>query len=338
MKILLIRLSALGDAIHTIPLANALKDAGHEIVWLTSEKCIDVLAQNPCLDKVILAPIAKWKKSGSVLQNFKEYLHLIKQLREEHFDIAIDVQMRLKSLLFMMFCGARRRIISKEAKELSILGGNEFIPKIKDLNNPVVLDYMKFANHLGIFPEEIKITLPERNNDVKRKVDELLKTCTKPVVVISPATTWRAKHWNKSYWKTVVEEIGDKCSLVFTGGPRDSELIDYISDKKHINLAGKTNLFELAEIFSRAKIVLSPDSGSAHLAWATQKPAVITIFTCTPSKHLAPLGDKDKYISVIGNLPCQPCFKHKCPLKTDVCTNVPKPDEIINIVNKLLSN
>ena len=72
-KVLLIRLSSLGVVIHTIPLANALKGAGYELTWLVSEKGVQVLEGNPCVDKVILAPVVKWKKRGFSLDSFKEY-------------------------------------------------------------------------------------------------------------------------------------------------------------------------------------------------------------------------------------------------------------------------
>lgn len=338
-KILLIRLSSLGDVIHTIPLANSLKSAGYEITWLVSEKGIQVLENNPCVDKVILAPVQLWKKRGFSFESFKEYLTILKQIRSEHFDIAIDVQMMLKSLYWMAFCGAKRRIISKQARELSILGANEVIPRITtDFENPVIRNYMKYADYLGVDTKDVKVTLPERSLEIKSKVDELLKDIQKPIVAIAPATTWSPKHWNEDNWKKVIDKIKDKCSIVFTGGPKDNELIERLGGNNFLNLAGKTNVLELAEVFSRADIVLAPDSGSAHLAWATQKPAVVTIFTCTPLKYLAPIGDGNKYIAVTGNLPCQPCFKRKCKLKTEACRNLPTSDEIINIVNKLLSN
>ena len=338
-KILLIRLSSLGDVIHTIPLANSLKSAGYEITWLVSEKGIQVLENNPCVDKVILAPVQLWKKRGFSLESFKEYLTILKQIRAEHFDIAIDVQMMLKSLYWMAFCGAKRKIISKQARELSILGANEVIPRITtDFENPVIRNYMKYADYLGVDTKDVKVTLPERSLEIKSKIDELLKDVQKPIVAIAPATTWSPKHWNEDNWKKVIDNIKDKCSIVFTGGPNDNELIERIGGNGFLNLAGKTNVLELAEVFSRADIVLAPDSGSAHLAWATQKPAVVTIFTCTPLKYLAPIGDKNKYIAVTGSLSCQPCFKRKCKLKTEACRSLPTADEIINIVNKLLSN
>ena len=133
-KVLLIKLSSLGDVIFNIPLAHALKLAGYEVTWLVSEKGIQVIENNPCVDKAILAPVVKWKKRGLSWESFKEYLGILKQLRAEKFDIAIDAQMMLKSLYWMLLCGAKRRIISKEARELAILGGNEWIDDISYLS------------------------------------------------------------------------------------------------------------------------------------------------------------------------------------------------------------
>lgn len=292
-KLLLIKLSSLGDVIFNVPLANALKDAGYEVTWLVSEKGYQVVKDNPCVDNVILAPVVKWKKRGFSLESFREYFTIIRQIRDEKFDIAIDSQMMLKSLYWMLFCGAKRRIISKEAREMAILGGNEWIDDISYApDSPIVLNYLKYAQYLGVNPEEIKVSLPERTVEQKQRVDELLAGLdkSKPLVVIAPATTWGNKHWNRDNWKTVVEKISHKCNLVFTGGPNDNELIEYISGGKFLNLAGKTDIMELMEVFSRAALVMAPDSGSAHLAWASRNPAVITIFTCTPKDVLAPYG------------------------------------------------
>ena len=262
-KLLLIKLSSLGDVIFNVPLANALKDAGYEITWLVSEKGIQIVENNPCVDKAILVPMKQWKKRGFSLTSFKEYLAILKQLRAEKFDVAIDSQMMLKSLYWLLFCGAKRRIISKEGRELSVLGGNEWIDDISySPNSPIVLNYLRYANYLGINPDEIKVTLPPRTQEQIAHVDELLAglDSEKPLVVIAPATTWKDKHWNQDNWKKVVEYLKDKCNLVFTGGPNDNELIEYIGGGKFLNLAGKTDIMELMEVFSRAKLVMAPDS------------------------------------------------------------------------------
>ena len=343
-KVLLIKLSSLGDVIFNVPLANALKDVGYEVTWLVSEKGIQIVENNPCVDKAILVPIKEWKKRGPSLKSFREYLAILKQLRAEKFDIAIDSQMMLKSLYWMLFCGAKRRIISKEGRELSLLGGNEWIDNISyEPDSPIVMNYLRYANHLGIEvkPEDIKVTLPQRTPQQIAKVDELLSEVdsTKPFVAIAPATTWGNKHWDKNNWREVVNYLAPKCNLIFTGGPNDNKLIEYISDGIGINLAGKTDILELAEVFSRCSLVLAPDSGSAHLAWASQNPKVIAIFTCTPKDVLGPLGPKDKYASLGGcYLRCQPCFKRKCRLKfnKNACTYTPRVFEVIDKIDEFM--
>ncbi len=347
-KIMLIRLSSLGDVIFNIPLVNVLKKNGYEVTWLVSEKGIDIVNGNPAVDKAVLIPIQKWKKSGWLtISNIIEFFKIVKNLKNEHFDIAIDTQMMFKSMIWMRLCGAKRRICFKYGKEFSSFGGNEVIDWALNPNSSThaVFQYMQYAKYLGLEgTDEVKYTLPPSTNETKQKVDELLKDLdkSKPPVVIAPATTRKLKHWNKENWKIVIEKIKDECSLIFTGTEGDKDLISYIGGDNFINLAGKTGIKDLIEIFSRAALVIAPDSGSAHLARATEIPAVISIFCSTPPTSYGPFGNDEKYFAINGNLKCQPCrIKRKCPLKgqdAEQCINYPPPDKIINIVNNVLQN
>lgn len=345
-KVMLIRLSSLGDVIFNIPLANVLKDNGYEVTWLVSEKGIDVVKNNPAVDKAVLIPLKKWKQNGFCIRNVIEFFQILKKLRSEHFDVAIDTQMMFKSMLWMKFCGAKRRICYTYGREFSHLGGNErFVPApIINFSLHAVKEHLQYAKYLQLNDyDKIKFTLPPSQTDTIQKVDNLLKNLdkSKPVVVICPATTWRLKHWNRDNWKQLIAAIKDKCSLIFSGTENDKELISYIGGDEHINIAGKTNVKDLIEVFSRAQIVISPDSGSAHLARATEIPAVISIFCCTPPTRYGPFGDDNKYFAISGNLNCQPCHTRVCPLKgekAEQCVNYPAPEKIINIVNKLLQN
>lgn len=345
-KIMLVRLSSLGDIIFNIPLCNVLKENGYEVTWLVSEKGIDIVKDNPCVHRAVLIPLKRWKQEGFSFKNFFEFLKILKSLRDEHFDIAIDTHMMFKSMIWMKLCGAKRRICYTYGREFSQFGGNErFTPPPHQPFQPhAVFEHMQYANYLGLKgTDKVKFTLPPTSNDTKVKIDKLLENLdtSKPLVCICPATTWRLKHWNKDNWKTLVEAIKDKCSLVFSGTEADRELISYIGGDNFINLAGKTNIKDLIELFSRSDIVIAPDSGSAHLARATEIPAVISIFCCTPPTRYGPFGDDKKYFAINGELKCQPCHTRKCPLTgydAEQCVNNPKPDKIINIVNNLLQN
>jgi len=363
-RILIIRLTSLGDVIFTVPLACALKDNINdvEIGWVVAEKGLGIVQGNPSVDKVHFVPLREWKQRPFALQTFKEFIQIIKEIRKEKYDIVLDCQQMFKNLFLFGFSGAKRRITFKDARELSILGGNEFIkPRAKfgDFNYHIVERNLDFARHLGIIPDKIRFSLPELSHELKQKVDELLKDTdeTKPIVVISPATTWKNKHWDENNWAQLIDAICEKCNLVFTGTSADWALVARILDKskskiEYTNLIGKTNIDELREIFTRAKLVVSPDSGSAHLAWASQIPAVVTIFTCTPPKRFGPYDSKGgKYFSISGlregacdgeksssGPDCQPCFKKKCKSKKgqNACQSYPRAEEIINIVTKLL--
>lgn len=337
-KVIIIRLSAMGDVIFTIPLANVLKDNGYNVTWLVSEKGYQLVKNNPCVDKVILAPIEKWKKSHTPFKNFLEYISILKQIRNEKYDIALDIQLILKSLLWTLFCGAKRRIVAKNARELSILGGNEIIPATRVGNNPhAVKSYLKYAEYLGLNTDNIKVSLPQTSKETKEKISELLQPIeNKPFILVAPATTWTTKHWNKDNWKTLIPKLSEKYTLVFTGTEKDKELISYISEDKYLNLAGKTNLEELQELLSRAELVISMDSGTTHLAWATQKPKIVSIFCSTPETLYAPIGDK--YISVSAKEHCSPCHRKRCPKGTNECTNYPTIDEVYNAIEILLNN
>lgn len=363
-KILIIRLTSLGDVIFTIPLACTLKEniEDAKIGWVVAEKGLELIKNNQCVDKLHFVPLKKWKKRPFSFKTFKEFFKLVKEIRKEKYDVAFDCQQMFKSLFLFLFCGAKRRITFKDARELSVFGGNEFVkPKAKfsDFNYHIVERNLDFARHLGVNPERVRFSLPETSAEAKKHVEELLLDVdkSKPMVVISPATTWKNKHWEEKNWAQLIDGICEKCSLVFTGTNLDGALVTRILEKvknkniNYTNLVGKTNVEELRELFCHAKVVVSPDSGSAHLAWASGVPSVVAIFTCTPPKRFGPYDlTGEKYFSVSGNLPCQPCFKRKCKFKgrfkdkggkvegigKNFCRKYPPPQEIINIVNNLL--
>lgn len=347
-KILVIRLTSLGDVIFTLPLVNVLKNNDNEIGYVVAEKGLDVIKNNPAISHIHFVPLKKWKKHPFSIKTFMEFIEIIKEIRKENYEIALDCQQMFKSLFLLLFCGAKRRITFKDARELSILGGNEFVKpkaKFRDNNYHIVERNLDFARHLGYSVEEIKFPMPEPTVATKNTVHAYTYALSnlKPLVVIAPATTWRNKHWSIDNWAKLIDEIHSRCNIVFTGGENDKPLVEQIISKttanvSFTNLLGKTNIEELIELYSKAKVVISPDSGSTHLAWASGVPAVVTIFTCTPAKRFGPYGNSEKYFPVSAKLPCQPCFKKKCALilNKNICTHYPAAEEIINIVNKLL--
>lgn len=339
-RVLIVRLSSLGDIIFNLPLANVLKRNGYKVTWVVSEKGYEVLKNNPDVDEVILAPLAKWKLLP-FNKSFSEYIRKIKYLRSCKFDIAIDTQGLFKSFIWTAFSGAKRRITSISAREFSFLGANEFVePLSKGFKTHAIYNYLKFAKHLNLNIDSIEVSLPSTSQETSQKVDYLLRNLdrSKPLVVVSPSTTWRAKHWDKENWRALIKVLEKDYNLVFTGNRSDIRLINYISGARHTNLAGETSLVELIEVFRRSDLVISLDSGSTHLAWATKKPKIVSIFCCTPISLYAPIGNPNKYIALSGNLPCQPCHKRRCSstINKEACTKEPSVEDVLLSVRKLL--
>lgn len=335
-KILIIRRSALGDTIHTLPLAKSLREKfpNAQIDWIVEDKAEKFITNNPLLDKVYVIH----KKTGG----FAEFKQIIKQIRAQKYDIAIDTQQLLKSGVILGLSGAKRKITLSDGREFSWIFANEIIKtnrKQFDINYHVVKRNLEIAKYLGADEEKIEFTLPNTSENDKNKAKDLLNKIDPNLksVIISPETTWDNKHWTVDSWRKVIENLSGKVNLVYTGTSDENGLSGKILQGFDgiINLSGKTNLFELEEVFKLANLVISVDSGSAHVAWATGVPAIITLFFATSSKRTAPFGEK--YFSIQAETPCSPCMKRKCKNKIiNECVPTISPEKVISTVNEIL--
>ena len=345
-KILILRLSAIGDTIHTLPLVNALKKTYPDckIGWVVEDKAELFVKNNPNIDNCYVIPQKIWKKRSFSLQNIKEFFEIINNINKENYDIVFDTQQLLKSSIILPFLNIKRKITLSGGREFSWIFANEIIKSkhaLFDPNYHVVKRNLEFAKYIGANDFEIKFLMKNSDEKIKAKISDLLKKIDpkKPTVVLSPATTWKNKHWQESYWSQVLDFLDQKANIIFTGTNADVALIGRIfanSSAKEITiLAGQTNLEELAEVFCRADVVISPDSGSAHIAWATSKPYVIALFTATAAGRNAPFGENCTVLT--PNLACHPCMKKKCRQKDkNLCTKSITPEKVIEVLEKIL--
>ena len=125
IKILIIRRSALGDTIHTLPLLSALKNKypDSQIDWVVDEKASHFLVNHPLINCVYVLRKKKLNKVQSII----DFIKTIKSIRSEKYDIAIDTQQLLKSAVIMGLSGAERKITLSDGREFSYLFANEII-------------------------------------------------------------------------------------------------------------------------------------------------------------------------------------------------------------------
>ena len=345
-KILILRLSAIGDTIHTLPLVNALKEQYPDctIGWVVEDKAALFVQGHQNIDHCYIIPKKQWKKRGLSLQNINEFFEIVKNINNEQYDIVLDTQQLFKSAVLLLFLNIKRKITLTGGREFSYLFSNEIVKAQHELFDPnyhVVKRNLELAKYLGADGCKVEFMLSEASVGVQNKVNNLLSAldANKKNVVISPATTWVNKHWSEKSWKEVIEYLNGKVNLIFTGMKQDIALIERISanvDSKII-LAGQTNLEELAQVFRNADIVISPDSGSAHIAWAVEKPFVITIFTATAALRNAPFGTN--CACFYPDIECYPCMKRKCKLKSDknLCCSAVPVQKVIEKIKDVLS-
>ena len=323
LKILIVKLSAIGDVVHAIPVAYSLRKKFPDayLSWLVEDRASELIIDNPLIYRVFVLPKQKWKSNKFRLNDIKEFFELVSQLRQEGFDIAIDLQELFKSGLMTYLSGAKRRIAHANTREFADIFINEKL-KAHDTLDPerfIIDRYLDAARYLNAPDDEIKFCLPPVNNHTKDYINTLLKGLDSnlPVVVLSPSTTWFSKHWIGEYWSQLIDMLAPKTNIVFVGSSQDEELINRITSgaqtRRYLSLAGKTSLLELAEIFRRANVVVSPDSGPAYIANATEKPAVIVISGSTSSRRTRPHGENT--IALSADIQCQPCHKKYCRRK-----------------------
>ena len=345
-KILIVRLSAIGDTIHTLPMVNALKRSfpDAEIHWVVEDKAQFFVQNARNVDKVFVLPRKQWKKEKNIFKKINDFSRLMDKLKREKYDIAIDVQQLFKSGIILALSGAKRKLSMDIAREFSNIFATEIIQSktnLFDANYHVLTRYQEFLEYLDIEDKENTFDLKPFSESTKEYVQGLLCDFeeNKPIIVFAPATTWVNKHWAVENWQELFNYFAPKANIIFTGTLKDSHLVDEIiqdSECKFIDLMGKTNLEQLAQLFQMSDLVISPDSGSAHIAWAVEKPYTISIFTATSKNRTGPIGSKN--FSFAPELPCAPCQRPKCKNRKDryACTKALLSQQIIDKIDELL--
>lgn len=343
MNILIVKLSSIGDVIHTLPSLAALKQAFPDanISWLIEEAAASVVYGNPYLDHLIVSRRKAWtenlKKGVRIGETFKEIKIFIKQLRQRPYDVVIDFNGLFKSSLMVMLSGARRKIGYNSLQELSGLFYNEKI--FEDMQKHAVDRYLDFVRYLGAPCDNPAFYLPITQTD-REKVDALLSASgiakDKRFIAISPMSfAGETRLWYEDKFAALADRINKELNIdvVFTGN-RSNGMIDKIQTmmtSKVINLENKTTLLELAYLYERAELLITPDSGPMHIA-AAMGTQVIALFGPSAHWRTGPYGKGHQIIT--ANLSCSPCFLKKCP--TRQCMKNISPDQVFTVVQKML--
>jgi len=346
VKILIVKVSAIGDVIHTLPALNAIRkhypDAS--ITWLVEEDAAPLVQGHKALDRVLVSKRKRWLKafrSLSFLNTIKEVYEFIKELRDTRYDIVLDFQALLKSGILIALARGRRKIgfgKGLEHMEHSYIFLNEHIPAV-DMEIHALSRGMMLLHAVGIPANEVEYKLPVSNHD-RKKIDKLMKqhgiNGLKSFIAINPVAKWETKLWPNEKFAELADTLIDRydMKIVFTGGIKDYSINQAITSSmkgRAINFAGKTTLTELAALYEKATLLISTDTGPMHLGAAMGTP-VVALFGPTASWRTGPYGLGHQIIT--AELECSPCFKRCC--ETIACMHQISVAQVLEAASKII--
>lgn len=336
-NILIVKLSAIGDVIHALPVAQSLKQQfpAAKITWVVERPAYDLLTNNRYIDELVVFDKTKCKTLGGL---WKHGQALARQLREKKIDLALDLQGLFKSAAIVYLSGAATRLGYCNMRELSqfvsrpVLGPHQA--------GHVVDRYLDVIRALGCevnqpvrFP--IQITDEEVMSAEAIAVHAGLRQGNR-YVVLAPGTNWPTKCWPVKHFAKLVDRLyQDQIISVLVGSNGDKRLSEDISQLASIppvDLTGKTSLKQLAHIIRQADCFVGGDTGPMHLAVAVDIP-VIALFGPTDPLRNGPYGVKNKVLLADRN--CLGCWKRHCPYD-EVCLEVIEPEQVYQAVRSYL--
>jgi len=336
-NILIIRLSSIGDVIHSTPVASSLKAAWPDcnITWLVGQVSAELLQDNPDIDEMIIWSRERFEKNLREL-NFKEALEMWRELKSnfkgKEYDAVLDIHGLFLTGFIASKVQAKQRIGMRYAKELnSLFMSQTGMP----LGRHITEKYLGVLSPLGIEPQCHKMTLVIPKY-VKGFVEGFLKAQAilpqDKMIVLILSTTWDSKNWPASYFIELIKELYKSFRIVLCGGKSEIEVgiaIERNAGIPLINMVGQTSLLEMAGIIEQAVLLIAGDTGPLHMAAALGTPT-IGIFGPTDPAVYAPRGERN--IALPSQLHCTHCHKMQCPKGEAICMKDITPAMVVQKV------
>ncbi len=320
-SILIIKLSAIGDVVHSLPFLEVLKEkyTGARIDWVVEEGASQIVKGHPALDRVFVSRRKSWQKNlvkgPGRLSAIREIQRFVRELRLREYDLVIDLQGLFKSGILTGLCRGKRKVGMEGARE----GGRVFLnerPVSVNYDQHAIDRYLQIAGYLKCDSTAWKGKIPVFDPD-RRQIDYLLKnngSGNRPLIAINPMAKWETKLWEEERFAGIADRLKDElsCEVIFTGSRQDREVIERIlkmMKKRPMNLAGQTSLKELACLYERCGAVVTTDTGPMHIA-AAMGCQVVALFGPTAPWRTGPYGNGHRVIR--AEIECSPCFKKRC--------------------------
>ncbi len=307
LRILIVRVGAMGDVLHGMPAVAALRAAmpGTHVAWAVEPRWASLLqaapnavagtAAMPLVDRVHLVPAKAWSKAPASMATLRSIAALRRELRAERYDVAIDLQGTIRSSVIATMSGARRVVGSDAAREgLARLLYSERVP----VRMPhVVQQAAEIVAHVaGVALKPMPVPLPldaeaERWCDAAL-ADVALAGKTLPLVFVAPTAGWGAKQWPAERYGAVAAALSQSgWRVLVNAAPAgvDRTAAAVIAASGGAAVAMPCTLAQLTALLRRVSLVIAGDSGPLHLAAALGVP-VVALFGPTDPARNGPWG------------------------------------------------
>jgi lipopolysaccharide heptosyltransferase I len=277
MNLAIVKLSSIGDVVHALPVAAALKRARPDtrITWIAEAREATLLAGHPDVDDVFVADTRGWRRRRPRLAALREVVTAARALRARAFDVVLDLQGLMKSGLLTAFTRAPRRIgfaAGFQRERANALFTNERVRPPASARH-VVEQYLALVAPLGIADPAVEFHVPS-DADADARIDGLLAGAgIKPghrLVVISPGAGRPEKAWPVAGFRELARRLTDEAGarLVIVWGPGEEADARAIAGAVGTKAAPPTSLRDLTALARRAQLVIAADTGPLHIAAA----------------------------------------------------------------------
>jgi heptosyltransferase I len=346
MRILIVKISAMGDVLHALPVLDYLKQAspGCEIDWVVEEAFADLLSGNPLISRLHTVRFKKWKRKPFSSATVKEILHARKGLAERAYDLAIDIQGNIKSGMVVWLSGCPRRVgFSRDAAQesLNALFINRRI-SLRSEDRHITDQYLRIAESSfdlkfsGLQLHTDICTLPE--DDLV--ADELVKRyrASGPLFLIHTGTTWQTKFWHEQGWIELGRRIISSfpgSTLLFSWGNESersaAERITAALGSQAVQLE-RLSIMRLAALVKKVNLVMGGDTGIVQLAAAVGTPTV-SYYRASDGLRSGPRGAHHAVVQ--APMSCARCFRTRCEKDVE-CRESITPQLLMQAITRIL--
>jgi len=352
-KILIIRLSSLGDIVLTQSLVSYLKSVfpAAEIHFLTKPEFASLLTCFAPRNLDRQANQSTFKKTGDGFNStvlidkiitYQKTVSFHLSLLREKYDFVIDLQSKLSTWLILRFVSGENKIVYNKEHLLRRLIVKGYSKKSIDSTVRLyfsVLKRMKICSDIQELPSPCLYAVGKNPDS---ELFTQLRQTGKKIIALFPGAAHQTKMYPVSKWGEVIQNSPNDCHYILLGGRNEdyiASVLKHSYPQKCENRCGVASLKELVSVIDECDLVLSNDSGPMHIAAALAK-AQICIFGSThPRLGFKPLNKNA--VILCADLDCQPCSLHgfdRCPKGHFNCMNQIFPETILDHIKQMIIN